>query len=1138
MNLGRHSVGVAAFNTLVRLAGLLLLCLIATASRAEITLEGISTTGDSSPATSLSLSVPAGAVEGDVMIAQVAVRHTSPVTAPAGWTLVRTDSRTSGPNLTQRLYVRVAGPTEPPSYAWTFASTRAAGGIALFRGVDPHNPVSVHAGQGGSGTTLTAPSVLVSIDGSRLLTSFASANGNTALGLPSGMGQVFNHETGAGPNGAAIRMAGEIRSPGNTGVRQASGPNTNWIAQALVLRPLNLGLAAHWRMEEPVWSGAAGEVQDSSGNGRHGTAIGSAQTAISTPAIPGDPGTCRYGVFDGSSAYVEVPGHPNLTGTSALTYTAWIRPNTWSGTIRQVMAKSVHGGGAGRAQMGIFSEDGVLKGRAMTVGGHSTSGWEVSTALPATGQWTHVALVFAPTSLTLYVNGASAATLVFPVDSLITNGDPLRIGNDVGRSYEFSGLIDEVRVYRGSLTTDDVLSVMNATHPCETASPHHIRLLHDGQGLTCMPESVVVQACADAECTSLFADPVVVTLLTAPAGGVWSPNPVTVNGSASVALRYTTPGTVNLQVAAVDPPVQSALRCFSGGVETCDMVFSLSGFEFDFTAAEPMLAGRVAQPVTISALSADPAGPGTCAPAFSGARDVGMWFDYADPGTGTLALSVDGVTLGSADPGTAVSLVFDDNAQAQLALLYQDAGLLTLHARFDGQEEEAGLVMTGSGQFVVRPAGLCVDTPAANADCDPASPSCSVFRRAGEQFPLRVSAVAWRDDDGGDLCMNRAARVTPNFRLNNIPLTSEPLAPLPGVGGVLAVGSVSLTAADAGVAEIPDQEISEVGVFRVSASPLPGTYHGVDVNGGLSDNLGRFTPYDFQVVLDNSPEFEAACGGGFTYMSQWFGYATAPEIRITARNRHGVTTRNYDGAWWRLTDIAPDYAHAGQPEPLPVGVSFVIDASHDAIDCASGGCQGEVVVGFAGEFTYERNGTPVDPVNGQVQISFTVEDGDGVVYGDNPFRFDVDFPADEDEQRWGRLEMGNAHGPELLPLTVPMYTSYFRDGGFRINLDDSCTALDAGHLNPDIQLSGGTSTATVLSSPAVAGRLDVNLTAPGAGNTGYVDLRPDLSVSSGADLPWLQFDWDGDGNQRGPEGRATFGVFGGNERQIYIRELP
>jgi MSHA biogenesis protein MshQ len=697
----------------------------------------------------------------------------------------------------------------------------------------------------------------------------------------------------------------------------------------------------------------------------------------------------------------------------------------------------------------------------------------------------------------------------------------------------------------GSITVNDPANVSYDSNAaaairCEEGSgPHHIRLLHTGQGLTCAPESVTVTVCADdAEPCTLFPDPVEILLDTDPAGGVWSDNPVSVTGSATVSLRYTAVGTITLTASAVSPPAQDVTRCFNGNAEICEMVFHDSGFVFDFDGAQPMLAGRVASPVTVSALAADPADPSTCAPAFTGPRSVGMWFDYADPGTGTFALAVGGTTLGTAVPGTPVVLDFDANAQAVFDMLYQDAGMLRLSALYLGEDEEAGLEMTGSGQFVVRPAGLCVDTPEVNADCDPASPACSVFRRAGEPFVLRVSAVAWRDDDGGDLCMNRASRVTPNFRMSGFPLTSDLVAPSPGQPGLLAVTSVDLEAGDAGVALIPDQEVSEVGVFRISASPLPGTYHGLDVSGGVSANLGRFTPYDFQAALDNVPEFGAACDGSFTYMSQWFGYATAPQVRITARNRGGAVTRNYDGDWWRLPDIFPSYEHAGQPALLPGDVVLTQDGQHDPIGCGAGGCEGEVTVGFGGQFTYDRDGDPVNPVNGAVRVSFAVEDDDGVAYAGNPFEFTVDFEGGNDEQRWGRLEMQNAHGPELLPLSVPMYGAYFLDGTFRLNTDDNCTQVIAAQVDLDIQLSGGTTTADVLNTPASGGRLDVSLSAPGAGNTGFVDLTPDLSVSTGADLPWLMFDWDNDGTMRGPEARATFGVFGGNERHIYIRELP
>jgi MSHA biogenesis protein MshQ len=224
--------------------------------------------------------------------------------------------------------------------------------------------------------------------------------------------------------------------------------------------------AANYRFDEPDWSGSTGEVTDSSDNGLDGTAQNGASTAADLPAIPGDPGTCGYGDFDGNNDEVRIPHDSRLQGNDALTYTAWIRPQTWSGGIRQVMSKSVHGGGAGRAQMGIFSENGVLKGRAMTFNGDPTSGEEIQTSLPALDAWTHVALVFAGNQLTLYVNGAIAAQQIFSSTTLRTNNDPFTIGNDTGRSYYFSGFIDEARIYATALSTAQVIGVMNDTHPC------------------------------------------------------------------------------------------------------------------------------------------------------------------------------------------------------------------------------------------------------------------------------------------------------------------------------------------------------------------------------------------------------------------------------------------------------------------------------------------------------------------------------------------------------------------------------------------------------------------------------------------------------------------------------------------------
>ena len=73
---------------------------------------------------SLALSRPATTASGDVLIASVYARlaGSSTITPPSGWTLIRRDSSTSGySSLTQALYYKVAGSSEPTSYAWSLA---------------------------------------------------------------------------------------------------------------------------------------------------------------------------------------------------------------------------------------------------------------------------------------------------------------------------------------------------------------------------------------------------------------------------------------------------------------------------------------------------------------------------------------------------------------------------------------------------------------------------------------------------------------------------------------------------------------------------------------------------------------------------------------------------------------------------------------------------------------------------------------------------------------------------------------------------------------------------------------------------------------------------------------------------------
>lgn len=223
----------------------------------------------------------------------------------------------------------------------------------------------------------------------------------------------------------------------------------------------NLQSVLQLRMDELSWNGTPGEVIDSV-SAINGVALNGANTAALNPAVPGNPGTCRYGEFDGVDDHVLVPHDPALNGTSALTYSAWIYPRSWTG-VRQIMAKSVHGGGSGRAQMGLFSESGRLTLRAETLSGRQ----DLRVTLPTLDTWSHVAGVFSGDELQIYINGVLAGSSSFSATTLQQTTDMLAISKRVGTSqYFFDGFIDEVGVHTAALSQDDVLALMAATQPC------------------------------------------------------------------------------------------------------------------------------------------------------------------------------------------------------------------------------------------------------------------------------------------------------------------------------------------------------------------------------------------------------------------------------------------------------------------------------------------------------------------------------------------------------------------------------------------------------------------------------------------------------------------------------------------------
>ncbi len=235
------------------------------------------------------------------------------------------------------------------------------------------------------------------------------------------------------------------------------------------------GPMASYMMESAFWNGTPGEVVDASGNGLNGVSVGGAQTANATPALFGDPGTCRYGVFNGSTSYLS-QGAPQLPFGSQITVMAWVRwgiaPGSGNNWANVVSNNTGTADDIGQFWLQHSQFNANYEFAVATTGGRN---WVESSVAPAQGQWQHVAGVYDGSTLTIYVDGVASGTatltgnVVAPQSGFQLDIARWASNNQTFRS--FNGNVDEVRVYARALGAAEVSAAMNARHGCAAATP-------------------------------------------------------------------------------------------------------------------------------------------------------------------------------------------------------------------------------------------------------------------------------------------------------------------------------------------------------------------------------------------------------------------------------------------------------------------------------------------------------------------------------------------------------------------------------------------------------------------------------------------------------------------------------------------
>lgn len=658
----------------------------------------------------------------------------------------------------------------------------------------------------------------------------------------------------------------------------------------------------------------------------------------------------------------------------------------------------------------------------------------------------------------------------------------------------------------------------------------HYRIEHPASALTCHTAEVIVRACADTDCSIYCGDKVDLSLV--PTSGWVSGNEPSFDGGSGIfQLRQGSAGSVTLDLSA-NPAPAGANQCYIGGVASdCKITFYDAGFVVsvpDLTSCQSS-----ALPFIQAVRKDDETEACVADGGFANqTKSVQIWADYLQPVTGSETPRLDGTTLSATSPGTAVTLAFDSSARSNFSLVYDDAGQLQLNARYEGNGDEAGLIMTGSDSFVVAPYALRVKASDGTTPLDNTDFSGIPYWPAGEDFTVEVAGVC---SDG---------TVTPNFAADTELSAADPYAPVAGERGTLSGGSLAASVYSAGTALDNSVYYSEVGTVTIAATATDYLGSGVNVIGN-SAPVGRFTPHHFAVSLTD-PQFVTGCAtGGFTYLGQPFDYAVAPIITVFAQNKQNGTTKNYLGDWWKLSSGATGSLTGKHYSAATGSIDISNVPTGDPVITVQGAGIGHLTFAVGAGLVLDRV-DPLAPFDAEISLEINVIDGDGISYADNPVRFGeatagngIDFDAGK-EMRWGRLVLDNAYGSELVALAMPLRTEYYNGSSFVYNGDDHCTSLPLSQLslnngnttvpgdNP-IAVGSGTTSASLF-DPFIAGNANLSFIPPG--DDGFVDVAANLSL-----FDWLRYDWDGDGNHDdNPLGRATFGLYKGRPSLIYLRE--
>lgn len=1141
----------------------------------------------------LTINKPAGVLADDIMIASISVGSSAIiVTPPSGWILVRQVVRSGTNSSTLQTYYRIASGSDPASYSWTFSGgthVGAVGGIAAFSGVDTVVPIADETGVATVNATTHLANGLTSIKANSMLVTVHEYASSGTWTPPAGMTEAVDIASRTVPDagGLSMEMNYELRpAVGATGTRQATASNNADLGatQSLVLNPLG-GLSCFVDSFDrangvPGNNWFVGNEGGSFGNPAivsNRLRLTNASTQVSTYAT-------LQRIFPGAGNKIIIEflqysyGGSGADGMAIVLSDASYAPvaGAFGGSLgygpkqqaAPFNADTTHEGFAGGwlgialDEFGNYSNNG--EGRT---GGSAPGVTPDAVAIRGSGSgYTGYAYLRGTGTLPVGIDNAGSATAApgHRYRIIVDHSDAVHAWTSVerdttgsGNSYSFVIPVFDAKAEAGqaAVPTNWSLSYTGATggsaniHEIDSLQVcsitqkaltlHHIRLEHPGR--TCGSGTVVVKACADADCTALFGGTVTATLSRTPTGSSTFPASVTfAGGQTEVTLTKTNLGDVTIGGTATSPTTTNATRCFSDTAETCVLNFSnlcFDAVETNAAVATPIYTKLTGVDFSLDVLSVNAGIINTTTNA--GTVAVSLVDPTAASGncsdTNTGLMNVGTVTFNNTAPRGRRALTFNYPQAAKNVKVRVIAG---------------GVATCSKDNFAIRPQQFGLSTtPALN----PASNSFP----AGSDFTMSANPGVTSGYDGTPLLDMTKVVATPTSA--DTPLNGDFPAATGGTSsgifqyedvGILtfntnAVIDSAFTAVDqvTGIVNGVNHGTSQDCVMGSINNALVGGRYGCLIGSAAMGPKGRFRPHHYDV----SASLQAACSNKFTYMGQ---PALGVQIGLQAMSENGVQLLRYDSGtgYTPLSNFSIAGDNAGTAiSPLnnrltPDLPAFVWTA-------------GAYVVNLA-NFSFDRNAAP-DGSYENFALKTTITDPDGAnITSLNGAAVSVTSGlSNTTALRFGRLKLANVNGSGLTNVPVQATAEYWKNGtGFVTNTDDSCTVIDASAIKLQNQLLGlnaGNMPANNFDSASslslIAGQSSIIVKKPLSAPTakGSVDVCVDLAsdnmpgtvcTATSANMPWLQGKWNGTLYDDDPGARVTLGVFRSGP-VIYLREI-